>query len=56
MSDPRPRTDVERIEDALDGFCEVAMQPGNSTASQLMEAVNELRKRLTPTDTETIRD
>ena len=44
----RPRTDIERIEDALDGLFLVATSPGPDTQTAILNGIVEMRRRLKP--------
>ena len=50
--DKRPRTDVERIEEALEVLYEVATAPGPDTQTAILHGIREMKRRLTPTEEE----
>ena len=50
--DKRPRTDVERIEEALNTLHEEATAPGPDVQTQILYAINRMKKVLDPTEDE----
>ena len=50
--DKRPRTDVERIEEALDVLFDVATQPGPDTQTQILNGIRAMKRCLDPTEDE----
>ena len=48
----RPRTDVERMEDALNALYEMAMAPGPDVQTQILNGIRDMKRVLTPTEDE----
>ena len=46
------RTDIERIEDALNVLCDVATLPGPDTQTQILNGIREMKKALKQPDDE----
>ena len=48
----RPRTDVERIEEALNTLFDFAIMPGPDVQTQILNGIRDMKRVLTPTEDE----